>query len=374
MTQTTAFAVIAESSKLGSQLLRKILDPLIGVQQLNPGDDIVHLFQPNGAPRLLLVNHDWPGLADALPVLAALPSPPQVLLLAGNDSLDAIRNQTDDRYYADILLRPFEAKDVVNSIVRCLSHSPREEINTLHAPHTNNIDHGMPLSSVLDRDIAFCKRHGLMLSAMSVQLNNYDTLCADIGRPAVEDAQLRLEQQMRDILRNEDSFCLRQPGLLVLSLPGTPPLGARVLAHRICAWLSHEEFQQQYFSIHFSVNIGIHCCVPGSDVDPQTFLSESAFTAQQQPEDDENHIHLSEYAQAIIGERSTNGHSQTHVDSEHFWQTLEALLRHPNLNNQDNQDALLSKLGPILVELSEGQRLKLVDDLLMGTVSSGGAQ
>jgi|GEM_PF-2952878 len=373
MTQPPAFAVVADSSRLGSQLLRKILEPLISLQQLNPGDDLGAVFTDDEPPRILLVNHDWPDLDILLPALAKRPLPPQVLLLASKDNVDSIRAQVSDDQYADILLRPFDARDVVNAIVRCLSASPRGELSA-PAPTPTGVDHGMPLSSVLDRDLAFCKRHGLMLSSMAVQLNNYDELCADVGRPAVEHAQQLLEQKMRDILRSEDGFCLRQPGLLVLSLPGTPPLGARVLAHRICAWLSHEEFQQQYFSIHFSVNIGIHCCVPGSEVEPQAFLSETAFTAQDAPEDDQNHIHLSEYAQAIVGERSNTAHSRSHVDSEHFWQTLEALLRHPNLNDRDNQDALLSKLAPILVGLSESQRLKLVDDLLMGAVTPDAVQ
>ncbi len=374
MTQPPAFAVIADSSRLGSQLLRRILDPLISLELAAPGADILSLFDHNPSPRLLLINHDWPDLEQILEALSGRQSAPQVLLLAGRDNIGSIRGQISDQYYADIVLRPFEARDVVNAIVRCISVSPREDAGALPSPPAVSVVSGVPLSSVLERDLAFCKRHGLMLSAMAVQLNNYDVLCADVGRPAVEEAQQRLEQQMRDILRSEDSFCLRQPGLLILSLPGTPPLGARVLAHRICAWLSHEEFQQQYFSIHFSVNIGIHCCVPGSEVEPQSFLSETAFTAHEAPEDDQNHIHLSEYAQAIVGERSTTHHNRSHVDSEHFWQTLEALLRHPNLSDHDNQDALLSKLAPILVGLSENQRLKLVDDLLMGTVSPDGAQ
>ena len=370
MSQAPAFAAIADSSRIGSQLLSKILSPLVSTQTIPPGDDLITLFHTAQAPRVLLVNHDWPALNETLPQLAALPTAPQVILLAGHDNLDTLRAQFSSTAYFDILERPFEAKDVVNMLVRCLSSLPDTSANANGAVET--IDSGKPLSSVLTRDMAFCNRHGLVLSVMAVQLNSYQSLCADVGRDAVEHAQQTLELKMSEILRSEDGVCLRQPGLILLSLPGTPPLGARVLAHRICSWLSGEEFTQQYFSIHFSVNIGIHCCVPGNQADAQELMSETSFTAQQPPEDDQNRIHLSDYAQTVIGEVATPASRKPLNNTDDYWGALDEILSLPQISDPSQQGELLKKLSPLLLGLSESQRLKLVDDLLMGSSSMDG--
>src|SRR5690606_2411795 len=181
-----------------------------------------------------------------------------------------------------------------------------------------------------------------------------------------------LEQKMRALLRHEDSICLRQPGLLILSLPGTPPMGARVLAHRICAWLDHEEIRQQHFNIHFSVNIGIHCCIPGSDVDIQDFLAATSFAAEEIVSSDESHVHFSEYTQSITGAGKSSTQQNQRIDSEHFWQTFETLLRHPRIADSEHHDALLEKIAPVLANLPEQQRLRLVDDLLSASITQGG--
>src|SRR5690606_39345723 len=115
--------------------------------------------------------------------------------------------------------------------------------------------------------------------------------------------------------------------LRILSLPGTPPMGAPVLAHRICDWLHHEEIRQQHFNFPFSVNIGIHCCIPGSDVDIQYFLATTSFAAEEITSTGESHIHFSEYAQSITGQGRSSAQQNQRIDSEHFWKTFETLDR-----------------------------------------------
>lgn len=360
-------AVIADASRLGGQLLKKILDPVIESQLCS--SDAALMAAVRNAPPVFMISHDWPDLAGTIERIGRQAPRARLILLVSADNRLEDESLLQRNEVIGTLTRPYQARDVINLIVRALRAglSPAETAPV--AVHDNN---AAPPHSVLERDIAFCKRHGLMLSAMAVQLNDYQKLCQDIGNDIVANAQQTLEHKMRALLRHEDSICLRQPGLLILSLPGTPPMGARVLAHRICAWLDHEEIRQQHFNIHFSVNIGIHCCIPGSEVDLQDFLAATSFAAEEITGTGENHIHFSEYAQSITGQGRTRGQQNQRVDSDHFWQTFEALLRHPQITDSAHQDALLEKIAPVLATLPEQQRLRLVDDLLSASITQGG--
>lgn len=361
-------AVIADASRLGGQLLKKILDPVIESQLCSSGDALMAALR--NAPPVFMISHDWPDLVGTIERIGLQAPRARLILLVSADNRLEDESLLQHDEVIGTLTRPYQARDVINLIVRALraglvTPETSQQVVVQDNPTT-------PLHSVLERDIAFCKRHGLMLSAMAVQLNDYQKLCQDIGNDIVANAQQTLEQKMRVLLRHEDSICLRQPGLLILSLPGTPPMGARVLAHRICAWLDHEEIRQQHFNIHFSVNIGIHCCIPGGDVDIQDFLAATSFAAEEIASTGESHIHFSEYAQSITGQGRSSAQQNQRIDSEHFWQTFETLLRHPQITDGAHQDALLEKIAPVLATLPEQQRLRLVDDLLSASITQGG--
>lgn len=366
MSATTSFAVIADSSRLGRQLLKKILEPLVAADTLATTDSIAETFSRDNQPTLLLISYDWPDIETELQKLKQQAPHAHAVILASPDQHEKNTSLNDLPCVMGTITKPYQSRDVTQHLV----HALQAAVQPASQPSSTTLDHtAVPLSIMLERDLAFCKRHGLMLSAMAVQINEHQSLCAEVGKTAVNNAQASLEKKMRALLRHEDSICLRQPGLIVLSLPGTPPLGARVLAHRLCAWIGQEEFRHQHFNIHFSVNIGIHCCVPGTEVNTQDFLRTTADTTHEVPENGENHIHLSDYARAITGEKTNSTHDKRRPDSAHFWHTLEALLHHPDLNDNEHQDALLSRLGPILSSLSETQRMKLIDQLLVASVS-----
>lgn len=368
MQHDNPLAVIADASRLGGQLLKKILDPVIESQLCSTDEDLRATLQ-RSAPPVVLLSHDWPDLAGTIArVHQHAPHAQLVLMVSADNRLDD-QSVLAHPQVAGTVTRPYQARDVIRMIVKAISTQPVPATPAIAAIN----DAPAPLYHVLERDIAFCKRHGLMLSAMAVQLNDYQRLCQDIGSDVVADAQQTLEHKMRALLRHEDSLCLRQPGLLILSLPGTPPMGARVLAHRICAWLDHEEIRQQHFNIHFSVNIGIHCCIPGSEIDIQDFLAATSFAAEEISDTEQSHIHFSEYAQAITGDvHQADHHNTRQSDAGHFWQTLETLLRHPQITDSSQQDALLEKIAPVLATLPEQQRLRLVDDLLSASFTRDG--
>lgn len=371
MSDHANFAIIADSSRLGGELLKRILTPLVPTRTLSPGQTLEDSFSNDSSPALLLISYDWPDLVRQLRRIVDKSPHTQIVLLTSPDHVDQVELDPAVELLS-IINKPYQAKEVVHCVVQALKNALNRDSDTPqdHAAAENNV----PLSSVLERDLAFCKRYGLMLSAMSVQINEYQNLCAEVGRHAVDETQTSLEKKIRALLRHEDSLCLRQPGLIALSLPGTPPLGARVIAHRLCSWIEQQEFSQDHYSIHFSISIGIHCCVPGTEVDAQSFLSTTARTAQEVPKNGESHIHLSEYTQAITGEKNHSPDLEPWAKSTHFWETLDCLLSHPDLNDPENQDAILNRLNPILISLSEVQRLKLVDQLLVASVSPGAAQ
>src|SRR5690606_17139681 len=201
-------AVIADASRLGGQLLKKILDPVIESQLCS--SDAALMATLHNAPPVFMISHDWPDLAGTIERIRLQAPRARLILLVSADNRLGDESLLQQSEVIGALTRPYQAREVINLIVRALraGRSPAEP-----APFVVHENNTAPLHSVLERDIAFCKRHGLMLSAMAVQLNDYQKLCQDIGSDTVANAQQTLEAKMRALLRHEDSICLRQPGL-----------------------------------------------------------------------------------------------------------------------------------------------------------------
>lgn len=392
MTQERLPVVVAESTRLGTHMLEKILDPYMSLRICRDDSALNGALADAAAPRLCLISYLWPDIDMVLKQLRQHQPPIPALLLASPESDAETLAYLCESYDCQVLYRPYEPQQVLRDILLQLAHSDSPPATTAAAaaasiPTVTDTDETPARedgAAILARDIAFCRRHSLSHSVMVLRIQDYDNLHRELGSAICERAQQGLVQALEARLRQEDALIISEPGQLALSLPGTPPLGARVLAHRLCAWLQQEEFRSGEFRIHFTVAAGIHCLVPEASQTVDDILDEARAAADlAHASHHSSAVHLSDAASELaihhMGinteeapaavELSEDGQDEEDSlqDPEAIWRQLESMLSGPGGEADDARNAVLSHLTGMMRLLNENERLALVDELLMAS-------
>lgn len=392
MTQERLPVVIAESTRLGTHMLEKILDPYMSLRVCRDDSALNSALAEAAAPRLCLISYLWPDIDMVLKQLRQHEPAIPALLLASPESDAETLAYLCESYDCQVLYRPYEPQQVIRDILLQLAHSdspaPQDaaaaaaNIPTItDAPEVPAREEG---AAILARDIAFCRRHSLSHSIMVLRIQDYENLHRELGSTICDRAQQGLVDALTARLRQEDALIISEPGQLALSLPGTPPLGARVLAHRLCAWLQQEEFRSGEFRIHFTVAAGIHCLVPEAGQTVDDILSEAQAAADlAHASHHSSAVHLSDAA-SELAIHHMGVHAETPAeensmpepaaeedlneqDPEAIWQQLESMLSGSGTETDDARQAVLSHLTGMMRLLSENERLALVDELLLAS-------
>lgn len=395
MSRDNLTLVIADSSRLGTRVLEKILAPLVNVALCRDAEQLRAALSADPMPRLCLVSHQWPGLDDWL--ADADSNRPAVVLLASPDS-DAQRlAHLCEDHDAGILYRPYEPAQVMREVLHRIASSttggvadkPRQPSAVPSAPSrddisSNEISNDHNGHELLARDRAFCKRHGMPHSVVAIRIQDHDGLIRELGASVVHNAENAMFEALQQRLRQEDGVILREPGRLALTLPGTPPLGARVLAHRLCAWLQKEEFEIHDFHIHFTIAVGIHCLEGESAESAESALEEAQSACLVAHANHRSSaVHLSERASELaihhrapatpepepieaedIAEPAPQFVEQ---DPEALWQAVENVLAESGRDGDSARDTVMKKLTEVLRHLTESERMTLVDELLLAS-------
>lgn len=337
--------IIADSSKLGSAVLERLLAPLLDVEVCRDTADL-HQALARGA-RLLLIAHQWPAALES--VLADARAQGIAVILMASPESDAARLATlSHQYGTGVIYRPYEARQVMREIMRQLSSTDSVSVSATSSPQKDD-------RTILQRDLAFCRRHKLPHSLLALRIDEYESLGKELGNEGLLQMEQELQHSISTSLRQEDHLCQRLPGRLVISLPGTPVQGARVLAHRLCDLVRQGD-------TGFTLLAGIHivtardstelqrdidavlatCDLAESDTSLQVLLSETACEQQEQ-------------AIPLLREQESGNQNSPWTD------LIEAL------DNQPGNSTVLEQLSSRLRGLDENTRLALVDELLLAS-------
>jgi GGDEF domain-containing protein len=358
--------VIADSSRLGSVMLERLLAPMLDVVVCTDGASLDIAL--NRQPGMLMVANQWPGLEGLLAEVAE--EGPGVILMASPDSDAARIADLSSRFGAGVIYRPYEARQVMREMLGLLSSrgavipTAMEEVPLLAPDHN-------PHEMVL-RDQAFCRRHHLPHSLLALRIDEYASLQQQLGSDGLAQAEQSIRTLVSDSLRREDHLCEQSPGRLVLSLPGTPPQGARVLAHRLCQMIQHQEIEAAGLMSHFSLLAGIHIVGGGDDL--QDDIAQAISASELANSEDGLTVLLTDSACDQLGsatppllksgEDDFSGAAAEADERQDPWQAIAALLDEADA---DNSREAMTKLTAILRRLDEGARMTLVDELLLAS-------
>jgi GGDEF domain-containing protein len=367
MHQSAPFTVIiADSSKLGSVMLERLLAPLLDVQVCADAANLATAL--NGQPGLLLITNQWPDLEHVLALMARQHPHLPTILTASPDSDAARLASLSEQFGSGVIYRPYEARQVIREIFGLLS-LPRvgvltEAVDTVHEDEAGPSE-ADPLETV-QRDQAFCRRHHLPHSLLALRIDEYASLSHQLGPEALAEAEHTIRAMICTGLRREDHLCAETPGVMVLSLPGTPAQGARVLAHRLCQQIQDVDIAAGELLSRFSLLAGIHI-ITGSDALEED-ISLALATSELASSEDQLQVLLSDMACDQIGSTAPpllqTDEQSVNDDSADPWEHIAAML--------DEEDAEASRqamqqLTGILRRLDEHARMTLVDELLLAS-------
>ncbi|PKM21469.1 MAG: hypothetical protein CVV10_09195, partial [Gammaproteobacteria bacterium HGW-Gammaproteobacteria-14] len=313
--------IIADSSRLGSVMLERILAPLMDVEVCTDAAALDVALRQN--PALLLVAHQWSGLE----LLLAGKSIPGVILMASPESDAARLASLSERFGAGIIYRPYEARQVMREILALLSSSERH----VSAHAVSAIDTPQPEESAetVERDQAFCRRHHLPHTLLALRIDEHSELEKQLGKDALTQAEKQIAELISANLRREDHVCLQQPDKIVLSLPGTPVQGARVLAHRLCQKVHDLHLNGTDLNARFTILAGIHIILPQGDFNVSEALNQAQAICDLANTEDNLAVLLSEAACDQLERMAPpllQSDNEIDNNANASWDSLEALL------------------------------------------------
>ena len=365
MSNAAPFAIIADSSRMGTHMLEKIIGPVLELACCH--DDEQLQTASARSPDICLISYQWPELDSWLEnIRRALPAM-RLILLASPES-DARRlAELSESHQASVLYRPYEPARVIREVVQRLAETGAPEAAAFSSTDITGPD-------LLTRDMAFCRRYHLSHSVLALRIDDYAALSMELGESVLNDMEFALTHAIGERLRREDSICDQRPGLIVLSLPGTPPLGAKVLAHRLRKQLNDHGVEVGGFQVHPSLVAGIHS-PQAAATSAQPVIDEALEAARMaKPGDDDSTVLLTADATEppLLGrpEAETVPESETPLaapSEEQLWEGLEEMLAAPPDQGSSARQAVLGKLVTLLTRLDENARMRLVDELLLAS-------
>lgn len=359
--------VIADSSRLGSVMLERLLAPLLDVVTCTDSAGLDLALRRE--PALLMIANQWPGLEALLPGLPGRLPQLGIVLMASPDSDAARLASLSEQFSTGVIYRPYEARQVMREIFRLISR------------HTGPVQEDVPLITdstpdpldTLQRDQAFCRRHHLPHSLLALRIDEYASLGGQLGEATLADAERSLMSMVTDNLRREDHLCDQRSGRLVLSLPGTPAQGARVLAHRLCQRARETDIHAGSLTARLMLLAGIHV-VAGSDADAlEHDIAVAVSTSELASGEESLQVLLSDAACNQLGsaappllqeDEQPDASVNNAKHSEASWEKIATILSRQDLS--DGQGAIKA-LSVVLRQLDESTRMTLVDELLLAS-------
>ena len=365
--QGSVSVVIADSSRLGSVMLERLLAPLLEVVTCTDSGGL-DLALRRG-PALLMIANQWPGLEALLPGLSERLPQLGIVLMASPDSDAARIAALSERFSTGVIYRPYEARQVMREIFRLISRHSGPAADDVPLVTDSSPD---PIET-LQRDQAFCRRHHLPHSLLALRIDEYASLGEQLGEAALAAAERTLMTMVTSGLRREDHLCEQRPGRLVLSLPGTPAQGARVLAHRLCQQAQEADIRAGGLTTHFVLLAGIHV-VSGVDTDSlEQDIAVAISTSELANGEASLQVLLSDAACDQLGSAAPpllqdDEQAASAADSEEHkgtsWEKIATIL-----NKQDLSDGqgVIKALSVVFRQLDESTRMTLVDELLLAS-------
>lgn len=206
--------------------------------------------------------------ADADKRIRSLP----VLVVTSVDETNG-RRRAMDAGADDLIPKPFSASDLVEPLSAYLRH--RDEEPGSRAAHPGNVEKDrLGLVHRIGQVGSFHRRHGMTFSMLHVRLDNHDEIRRTLGVNHAEAMMRHLERAIAREVRAEDSVGRSEENTYTVLMMATPRAGARRLAERLRACLTHTQVRFPGRSLPVRVAIATQTARPDRVEDARSLLRE----------------------------------------------------------------------------------------------------
>lgn len=374
--------LVVDSSKVTLVAARKLLEPHLGVYLAEDGEMAWSLLESVPEITAVFTDQSLSGM-DGTALLqrirdaederiADLP----VIIITSGERNEATRRAAFEAGATDFILKPFDPVDLLTrarawSTTSQRAAGLREHNNVLRSlvmldadTRAGNRDYFLQ-ETVKDR--SFCMRHQAPHSLLCISIDGYDRILREHGRQGARDAVAMVADVVRGKCRREDTFARVGESQFALSLPYTPPLGARVLAERIRQAVANRPFRPRGITAMLTISLGVTLPAPDEELSTEQILDAGL---------------------RAVKKAASSGGNQTCVVADAMVVTAPApvaappasaavagddvpLLTTTLLSGMDVAQVLQNPLGfieellPVLRQLSDSDRLTLVEQLLV---------
>ncbi len=281
-----------------------------------------------------------------------------VILLTGADNSREAEEKALSMGATDFICKPFKANDI-KMRARSLANYQRatqvlKEQTTLDSLTGLHNKRGLALQ--LEGDISLVTRHQEDMAVMVVELDSFKDLFVRIGRSGAEAIVKKVAKVLQKSLRKEDTVARTGLSCFVLSLPMAKSESANELAIRICQTVEAFKVILNSKSIRITVSVGLCVMRPNrktvADVDT---LLDAAY---------ESHQKAVALGRGQIYELSIEEYIRQKEKEKAQAISIDLLLEQIQQGEVEevatHLDAVLNKLGPLLILLSNEQKQRLI--------------
>ncbi|MFP5440961.1 MAG: GGDEF domain-containing protein [Gammaproteobacteria bacterium] len=373
--------LIADPSKVTLVAARKLLEPHFSVYLAEDGiaawellesiPEIAAVFTDQNLPRL-----DGHGLLARIRTSAELRiADLPVIVTTSGDRNESTRRAAVDAGATDFIIKPFDSLDLLTRARAWCSTSQRsmlmrEDNNSLRElvlldAETRAGNRSYFLQEAI-KDRSFCMRHRGEHTLVYITIDHFDRIMREHGRIAARDAVALTADAIRAKCRREDTFARVGDSAFALSLLHTPSLGARVLAERIRQAIAQKVFKSRGMAINLTVSIGISASPADADIAAGQLLDTAERSAAIASRAGGNQVHVDATLRpaAAVANAPVPQQPPATAGDESAINVAVALA---------DPATFIGELLPVLQELSDAERLILIDRLLVMSETSSGS-
>lgn len=354
-----ARVLIADDSKIVRVTASKILETQFDVvlaedgedawQKICTDDSIQVVFTDLGMPKL-----DGYGLIQRIRQSEneGIRNQP-VIVITGAAEDEGVRRKVFELGATDFITKPFKSTEI---IARAEAHaSYRRDKDSLQKNVdtdllTGTLNHS-GISKQLEKDVSFINRHNENLAVIIFELDGFGAIYERIGEQTSHKIIKEVAATLLGAIRKEDSVGRYASEKFIVILPMAKTEGVVILAKRLCERIKS-----------FKITVG-------GEVLPLTMSAGIATAIKGQPASTKQMLHTADQALANAkavgaGEvqllKLENGRHEEPVVVISVDGLLDAISKGKTDSIQDQMDAIISRLLPLVSLMTEEQKRKLI--------------
>lgn len=263
--------LLAEESRIMRRAVLRILEEGFDVDEVDDGIDALTRLHAQQPYSMLITSFELPNLSGLGVVERLRDSREARLRSMPVIVIDSENEEHRDRILSigstDFVSKPFDSRQFLDRVHALLRTAPgntgiqravevEEEAESMLDKLT-----GLPNQAYFnyrgDKDLSFAKRHEKDMAVILIQMDRFDDLVKEVGRPISMQLVKKLAKYVKNAVRNEDNVCRTGECEFAVVALMTDEFGAKVMADRVIKKVRSTFFRYGEQELSFTISVGL---------------------------------------------------------------------------------------------------------------------